>query len=172
MAGQNVCRSHGGAAVQSRLAGARRAAEAKLQKQAAELVGSPVDNPLTELAALAGRARAWMELLEARTRKLLEAGDESADGSEGGSTEGIRYKGGAGEQIRGEIQLYERAMDRLGKFLADYGRLNIDERLSQITSNQAERVIAAIDAVIAYLGATGEQAVGAKKVAARHLRAV
>src|SRR5690349_19707957 len=62
MKGQTVCQAHGGKARQSRIAGLRRVAEAELEQQAAHLVGTPVENPLTELAALAGRARAWMEL--------------------------------------------------------------------------------------------------------------
>lgn len=140
------------------------------------LVGAPVDNPLTELANLAGRARAWMELLQGRVEKLLEAHDdaevEQDHGGAGPKSKGIRYQAGAGEQLRAEVALYERSMDRLGKFLSDYGRLGIDERLAKITELQAEKVIAAIDAALAHAGVTGKTATEAKQVAARHLRAV
>ncbi|ACU71766.1 hypothetical protein Caci_2857 [Catenulispora acidiphila DSM 44928] len=145
-------------------------------EQAATLVGAPVDNPLTELANLAGRARAWMELLQGRVEKLLEDFDDAEErrDREGGNAKnrGIRYQAGAGEQLRAEVSLYERSMDRLGKFLADYGRLGIDERLAKITESQAERVIAAIDAALAHAGVTGKVATEAKQVAARRLRAV
>lgn len=125
--------------------------------QAAKLVGVPVDNPLAELAKLAGRARAWMEFFEDKVESL---GDE------------MRYEGKAGEQLRAEVALYERAMDRLGKFLADFGRLNIDERLSKIEEAKADVVLRAIEAALAHVGITGAQATDAKRVAARHLRAV
>lgn len=124
--------------------------------QAEKLVGEPVDNPLAELAKLAGRARAWMEFFEEKVNSL---GEE------------LRYEGKAGEQLRAEVALYERAMDRLGKFLADFGRLNIDERLAKIEEAKADVVLRAIDAALAHAGVTGTQATEAKRVAARHLRA-
>ncbi|WP_143765234.1 hypothetical protein [Catenulispora acidiphila] len=174
--GQTVCAKHGGSAPQAKVAAARRIVEAELMEQAATLVGAPVDNPLTELANLAGRARAWMELLQGRVEKLLEDFDDAEErrDREGGNAKnrGIRYQAGAGEQLRAEVSLYERSMDRLGKFLADYGRLGIDERLAKITESQAERVIAAIDAALAHAGVTGKVATEAKQVAARRLRAV
>lgn len=173
--GQDVCRKHGGNSPQAKAAAARRMVEAELMTLAENLVGAPVDNPLTELANLAGRARAWMELLQARVEKLLDSSDgaeeQDRDGGSGKKS-GIRYQAGAGEQLRAEVALYERSMDRLGKFLADYGRLGIDERLAKITEMQAEKVIAAIDAALEHAGVTGKTATEAKQVAARHLRAV
>jgi hypothetical protein len=60
-------------------------------------------------------------------------------------------------------------MDRLGKFLTDYARLDIDNRLAAITTRQADRVIDAIDAALAAAGirdkaviATAKQAAAAK----------
>jgi hypothetical protein len=153
--GLNVCRFHGGSK-KARAVGEQRVAEAKLMALATQLVGEPVDNPLAELSKLAGRARAWMELLEGKVEAL---GDE------------MRYEGKVGEQLRAEVALYERAMDRLGKFLADFGRLNIDERLSRIEEAKADVVLRAIDAALAHAGITGIQATEAKRVAARHLRA-
>lgn len=144
-----------------------RALEREIANTVERLDGKAVDNPLTELAALAGRARTWMDLMEVRVQKLL-----AADDTEGGDSGGIRYRGGAGEQLRAEVALYERAMDRLGKFLTDYGRLGIDERLAKIEQSKADAIIAAIDAALTHAGVTGELAAEAKKVAARHLRAV
>lgn len=170
--GQNVCFQHGGNSPRARTAAAKRIVEAELMELAETLVGAPVDNPLVELANLAGRARAWMELLQGRVEKLLETSVETDSEQRRDGNEGIRYRGGAGEQLRAEVALYERSMDRLGKFLADYGRLGIDERLAKITEIQAEKVIEAIDAALAHAGVTGKTATEAKQVAARHLRAV
>lgn len=175
--GAPVCRYHGGGAPQVKVAAQRRGVDAELERMAT-LVGTPVGNPLTELSRVAGRSRAWMEMLEERVQALLDAQDgdgrcphcgedlEDAAGS-------LRYRGGAGEQIRGEVQLYERAMDRLGRLLADIGRLKIDERLAAITSKQADAVIAALEAGLNAAGVREPaQRTAAKSAASRELRLV
>lgn len=165
---QNVCGFHGGRARQNLRAAETRALEREIANTVERLDGKPVDNPLTELAALAGRARTWMDLMEVRVQKLL-----SADDAEGGDSGGIRYRGGAGEQLRAEVALYERAMDRLGKFLADYGRLGIDERLARISERQADTVIAAIEAALNAAEVRDPSLrITAKKAAGRHLQRV
>jgi len=161
MNGQDVCRFHGGASKQARAAAARRVAEAELTEQTrralAVLDVAPVDNPLTALSELAGQVVAWKDALAARVNEL----------------ERIRFTDDKGaEQLRAEVALYERAMDRCINVLATIGRLKIDERLAAISEKQADLVITAIEAALAYAGITGEQAADAKKVAARHLRSV
>jgi len=170
MAGLTVCKNHGGAAQKE--VGRRRVAEAKLMAEAARLVGRPVENPLTELSALAGRARAMMDILEDRVQVLFDAPEDDEADHAGGAS-GIRYRGGAGEQIRGEVQLYERAMDRLGRLLVDIGRLDIDNRLARIHERQVEAVVAALEAGLNAAGIRDQQQRAvAKTTAARHLRAV
>jgi len=136
MKGQTVCLRHGGGNTRSRKAAARRIAEAELTKQANRLLvqlgADPVDNPLTALAELAGEVRAFKNSLGTRVNAL---GEE------------IRYKGGAGEQLRAEVALYERAVSQFGTLLTNIARLNIDERLAAITEKQAETVMQAIRAV-------------------------
>lgn len=170
LTGQTVCGKHGGKAPAALEAARIRVAEEKLMADASRLVGTPVDNPLTELAKLAGRARALMDLLEERVDALLDAPDDDLDS---GTTGGIRYKGGAGEQIRGEVQLYERSMDRLGTLLTSIARLNIDDRLVKIEERQVEAVVAALEAGLTAAGIRDqEQRALAKNTAARILRAV
>lgn len=169
--GLNVCVSHG-ASDKARAVGLQRDAEAKLEEQlmaqAARLVGQPVDNPLVELANLAGRARAFMELMQDRVETLLDG-----DGGHGEGQGDIRYRGGAGEQLRAEVALYERSMDRLGKFLSDYARLGIDERLARISEQQVDAVVAAIDAALNAIGIRDQQQrTTAKRAAGRYLQKV
>lgn len=158
--GLELCRRHGGASAIMRAAGERRVAEEKIDKKARSLALrldiDPVDNPLQALALHIGEEVRLKDAFESLVRELEE----------------IRYKGAAGEQIRAEITLYERALDRVGTRLTAYARLNIDERLAVIQEKQAEVIIKAIDAALAHAGITGEAATAARQVAARHLRSV
>jgi hypothetical protein len=173
--GGKVCEVHGGATDQNRLAAALRVAEGDLMALAADLVGTPVDNPLVELGKIAGRVRAWMEMLEGRVSALLVGEtatreDEDDEGS-AGHRDDIRYPHRAGEQMRAEVQLYERAMSQLGSLLTSIARLDIDRRLVQIEQDKVELVAKAVDAAIREAGLSGEQATVAKGAVVRHLRA-
>lgn len=61
----------------------------------------PVADPVERLRLLAGRAEAWMVALERKVAELAS----------------LRYESKTAEQVRGEIQLYERAMLATGKVL-------------------------------------------------------
>jgi hypothetical protein len=156
--GAGRCKLHGGKTVTQRVQADKIRAEQEVRAVLAELDVTPVEDPLTALMQLAGQVLAWQSATSALVNRL---------GAE------IRYEGVAGgEQLRAEVQLYERAMDRAEKVLSSIARLNIEDRLAQISEAQAERVIAAIDAALATAGVTGQQAVLARGVAARKLRAV
>lgn len=139
---------------------------------ATDLIGTPVDNPLVELGKVAGRARAWMEMLEGRVIALLEGEPDPEQTEKERAEHGIRYRGGAGEQTRAEVALYERAMNQLGTMLTAIARLDIDRRLVQIEQDKVELVAKAVDAAIREIGLDGDQATNAKRAVVRHLRAV
>ncbi|MEU5426842.1 hypothetical protein AB0H73_14730 [Streptomyces olivoreticuli] len=132
--------------------------ESQALKTLAALGADPVDNPLAALSQLAGEVLGFKNALADRVNELTD----------------IRYEGNgpAGEQIRAEVLLYERAMDRAGALLISIARLNIDERLAAISEKQATIVIAAVEAALSHAGVTGEAATQAKQVASRRLRAV
>lgn len=161
MKGLKICGIHGGRASHVKAAGLRRVAVEKLERQMtnslARLDVASVDNPLAALSQLAGQVVAWQGALADKVNGLTDIRYQDAKG---------------GEQLRAEVALYERAMDRCNTVLGTISRLNIDERMAVISEKQAERVIAAIDAVLDFLGVTGDQAVAAKRIAAQKLRAV
>ncbi|MET8862288.1 hypothetical protein ABZW11_04935 [Nonomuraea sp. NPDC004580] len=70
-----------------------------------------------------------------------------------------------GEQLRAEIALYERALDRAGRVLADIARLRIDERLTAITEEQAHTLVQVFTTVLDRLG-LGEQAAQVRELVA------
>lgn len=154
--GARVCRFHGGKAPQVKAAATLRLAEEEARKGLARLDAEPVSDPFTALSELAGQAVAWKDQLAAKVNELTT----------------IRYEAmGAGtEQLRAEVALFERALDRCASVLGLIAKLNIDERMARINERQAEAVIRAVDAAIAAAGVTGPAAAQARQVAARELR--
>lgn len=133
--GQKVCTKHGGASPQAQQAAARRIAEEQAREAMEKLGWQPVDDPLSALAELAGEIIAWKDLLRGKVEELQGA---------------FRYETEFNEAIRGEVQLFERALDRAVHVLAVIAKLNIDERLAAITERQArmleDALFAAFDA--------------------------
>lgn len=88
-------------------------------------------NPLEALLELANEQIAWKQVCLAKLAKLQE--DE------------WRWDGDrAGEQIRSEIMLYERAIDRATNTLIKISRLGIEAKLAQIAEKQVSIVETAI----------------------------
>lgn len=157
--GGTVCYTHGGAARQVKAAAQIRLVEQEARTTFGRLTdnSTPVTNPLTALSDLAGHAKSWMEFLAGKIADLQRLAYESPTG---------------GEQIKGEIVLFERAMDRLNTVLATVARLNIDERLVAISEKQADMVIAALNAGLDAAGVGKDMRAVAKQAAARHLKIV
>lgn len=118
---------------------------------------SPVDDPLTVLASITGEVVAWKDAMAEQVNALTSLRYESA--GEGG-----------GEQLRSEVALFERALDRCEKFLTAMAKLNIDERLTRVTEKQVELVAEALHATLAELGMDRGQQQQAREKMARHLR--
>jgi hypothetical protein len=152
------CKLHGGNTGKQRTGAARIKAEQEVRDVLAELDVAPVDDPLTALSQLAGQVVAW----QTATATLVNRLDDQ-----------VRYEGATGaEQLRAEVGLYERAMDRANTVLSTIARLDIDGRLVRIEEAKAQLLMEAVQAGLASIGVTGEQAAKVKRVMARKLRSV
>lgn len=156
MHGSPVCRMHGGATKQARTKARQRRAAAEANALLARLDVPPVDDPFAALAAIAGQAIAFKDILAERVNKLQQ----------------IRYRDSKGaEQLRSEVALWERALDRCERFITSMAKLDIDNRLAKISEAQADIVLKAIEAALDVAEVAKEKRVDAKKAAAGVLRA-
>lgn len=139
--GGPTCRYHGGKAPQVQRKAAERATEAAVRKALAQYNPDgtyDVDDPLTALLALAGEILAFKTYLGE-----LVAGLRAAD---------WRYDVHLGEQLRGEVILYERALDRAAKVLVDINRLGLEERLVRLNERQGSLITTVIERFLEALG--------------------
>lgn len=154
-AGLGRCKLHGGATPPQMTGAARVLLDAEARALLANLDVTPVDDPLRALLTLAGQILAWQTATAALVNRL----------------EDVRTEAAGGEQLRVEVALYERAMDRAAHVLAAIARLGIEERLATVTEHQADIVTGAVVAGLTAAGLTGEPLATAQRAAARHLRA-
>lgn len=157
--GDGPCKLHGGNTKAHRSAADVRQVETGARRALADLgVTTPVTDPLLELQRLAGEIVAFKDALRSMVERLNS----------------VRYDGPVGEQIRGEIVVYERAMDRAARVLRDMASLKIDERLVQIQSRisetQGHAIAAVIRAILDDLELTPAQQARVPEVAPRRLR--
>lgn len=140
--GEKRCKLHGGASPQAK----RKAAERVLEEQVKHAIEGmdiqPVKNPLEALSQLAGEILAWKDLMAAHVAKLKDT---------------LRYEGEHAEQIRGEVTLYEKAMDRSVAVLAQIARLKIDERLAAISEAQVQTMSRILEGTLDKLGMSYDQ---------------
>lgn len=155
MRGLRRCRHHGGAAakdigeqhMQDRIVRHRIRQLAEEQGADSALIrgGRRVAefNPLAELQTLGVEVIAMKDYLLERVIKLRE--DEWTYGDRLGV-----------DQVRAEVQLYERALERTTRLLVDLGRLNIDERLAKINERQGDVIAEILERVLSQLNLEDE----------------
>lgn len=139
---QKRCKLHGGASPQAKAKQAERILDAQIMSVIEGMDIKPVRNPLEALSVLAGEILAWKDLIAAHVAQLKDK---------------LRYEGEHAEQIRGEVQLYERALDRSVTVLAQIARLKIDERLAAINEAQINQMANILDGTLEYLGLPYEE---------------
>jgi hypothetical protein len=157
--GDGPCKLHGGATRNHRNAAVVRQVEDGARRALADLgVSTPVVNPLLELQQLAGEIIAFKNALQGMVERLNS----------------VRYDGPVGEQIRGEVLVYERSLDRAARILRDITALKIDERIveiqSRVTEQQGLAIAGVIRAILDDLELTPQQQARVSEVAPRRLR--
>jgi hypothetical protein len=157
--GGTVCKIHGGGAVQVAAAAHRRIAQEEAARSLRSVDIVPIVNPLEELALVAAEARAFQRHV--------------ADVIGRDVTDMVEYdEYNQRDILPALIPLYERALDRVGKLLADWVRLGFDERMVTLHERQAELVARMVRAVLddPALGLTDVQRAAAPAVVRGHLR--
>ena len=153
--GSDSCRMHLGKEAGPAIAAAKLedAAQRLLYKHDA----APVTNPLEALQALAGRALALEQVIGEKVNELRS----------------LRYETeGGGEQIRGELQVLERAMDRCGRMLTDIAKLGIEDKLAGIRQRTLDMLERALDAALEASGAPLDGKAKAREAFKRQLKIV
>lgn len=107
MRGQKVCASHGGRAPQNKRAAQRLLVKREIDREFAKLGVAPIDDPMAAFEQLTAEVVAMKDFMAVRVAELKT----------------LRYDGAAGEQLRAEVALYERALDRSHKLLVDWIRI-------------------------------------------------
>ncbi len=135
--GQVRCRMHGGRTPAALARGAERVLEAKVRKLVPDHV-APMANPLLSLLTVAAEAEAFKDALRSLVGDL---GDR------------IRYSGlEGGEQLRAEVVVYERALDRVGRMCVDIAKLGLEERLVRQQEALGAGLITVLTAALTELG--------------------
>ena len=151
--GFGQCKLHGG----STPGGVKAAAKAEGRWLLGQLIPDrgPVTDPLAELRQLGALVMQWMRACESALETLSTYRYESV---------------GGGEQLRAEVAMFERSMDRAATFLATLAKLGLDERQVAVSEAKANMLLRALEAGLAEHGITGPQAAAIKQATGRHLR--
>lgn len=155
--GHGKCKTHGGNIPGAAAKSERALADAMARVWIGQVVDAPpIDNPFKALAILAGECWAWKDVCSERLRSLNTVG----------------YEGVTGEQVRADVVVWERALDRCNAVLAGIARLKIDERLARIEQDKADMVIRAIEAALKAARVPPERIPLARRQAAAQLRMI
>lgn len=158
VAGAAVCRVHGGASQHVKAAARRRLEVQAVQADMMSVIASEglqgVTDPLEALARLATEALAMKSALAARVNALQQ----------------LSHMSPVGEQIKAEVLLYERAIDRSAKFLDVLAKSGFEERRVRLAEDQGNLVHEVIMAIFQRLELTESQWGLARVAAPEELR--
>jgi hypothetical protein len=173
LAGQDVCRSHGGGSPQAKAAAVRRVTEQKAEAIMGRFAG-PVDT--TPTRALLDSVRwvaGYVEFLREQVARITNDATDVDDliwgktkhktgGDDAGTTE--EAKPSAWDALLGTWQ------ERLTKLCTEAIRAGIEERRVRLAEQQGALVADVIRGILGELALTPEQAARVPEVVPRHLR--
>jgi DNA replicative helicase MCM subunit Mcm2 (Cdc46/Mcm family) len=149
MPGTGCCRNHGGMAPATAYRNLRRQTLAKVGSEVNKVVEGTVifpDNPFDSLNQVLIEVRQFKELIENQIERMNE------------EQEPWRFQDKAGgEQLRSEIQLYERALDRMIRAASALAKLNLEERFVKLSEQQAASMVYIINEVFKRSGLDDNQ---------------
>jgi hypothetical protein len=152
------CYKHGGGGHRVRVNRAKTRLEDKARKMLIDLDLPGNVDPITRLLELAAEADAFRGAIAMLVNHLDDP---------------IRYRDDKGaEQLRAEVAVYERALDRAARLYLDLCKLNLEERLVRIRESEARALANALNKALNDAGLTGEQQQDVKRATAKHLRLV
>jgi len=158
-----VCPSHGGGSPKVRAAAARRLEEKRTQAvveyQSRKTGGriQSIGDVYEELLKTTEMVLVWRDRLHDRVEELTTFG----------------YQSGAGfEQLKTEVALMERAMDRSTSILTTLVKLNIDERAERLSNRYGDLIALAITRILEALDLTPDQQARVPEVVPRILRGI
>lgn len=161
--GQLVCRRHGGEVPAVKTKAELRREEYKirgrLRKRLTNGGLTPIEDVYAALEGNAAEAQAFKEIVWQRLSDIT-------------GEEGWRYKSTAGEQLRAEVALYERAMERANNFLVQYVKLGIADRRVKVAEAQAMILVGVIQNILGRLDLSRDQKRIAATVVPEELRAI
>lgn len=99
------------------------------------------DNPFDALNQTLINVRHFQELVERKLNAMAEEGEDWR----------FTDKSGA-EQLRSEVALYERSLERMAKVAVAISKLNLEERFAKLSEQQAMSVIYIINEVFKRVG--------------------
>lgn len=157
--GALVCRMHGGVLPVVKKAAAKRLVEESVRREIASLRDiapmAGIGDVYADLLETAAVAQRWRRLLQDRVSYLNNLGYSTLE---------------SGEQIRADVQLFERSLERCAKIGEMLARLNLDERKQAVDERLAAQLGLAIQAILGELDLTEVQQAKATTVVPRKLR--
>jgi hypothetical protein len=155
--GTGRCSWHGGASPSGTKAANEQALNEQAARELARLDVEPVTNAFEQLALVAGQAVAWKNSMAAKVNELIELRREDVAGA---------------EQLRSEILLWERALDRCVATLTAMVKLNIEDKLAGIRQRTLDMLERALDAALEASGAPLDGKAKAREAFKRQLKIV